>query len=135
MESAGLRKRNSSQTTPTELQSMEAPSVQQSSRIGETSQAPRFTIDLSLPPRQRYHGLAQAFRPQLRGLPVLFDMIVQDMHLSVKFARRLAKLCLRKVHSWEETEELRGVSETIGVEFYMIVAFNVLLDTFMVCYL
>ena len=94
---------------------------------------PTFKIDLSLPPVERYQGLARAFKDRLRGLPVLFDEIVREAHLSPVWMRRAATLCLRRVHSSEETEELRGISKVTGIQMYLLVAFNVLLDLFMGC--
>ena len=96
-------------------------------------QPPKFTIDLSLPPFERYQALARAFKIRIRELPVLFDEVVQEVHLSPKWVRVVAKLCLRRVYSTEETEELRGICKVTGLEMYLLVAYNVLLDLFMGC--
>ena len=96
-------------------------------------QPPRFTINLSLPPFGRYHKLARAFKTRIQGLPVLFDEVVQEIHLPPTWARKIARLCLRKVYSTEETEELRGICKITGLEMYLLVAYNVLLDLFMGC--
>lgn len=39
-------------------------------------QPPRFTIDLSLPPSQRYAEVCHALRDEMRGLQSLFDEVV-----------------------------------------------------------
>ena len=77
---------------------------------------PRYTIDLSLPPRKRYQHVATELKPQIAKLPTLFDEIVQDlrMKVSVETVRWLARLLLRRVYSNEETEELRGIQEIVG---------------------
>ena len=131
MESAGLRKRNERILKPDNASSEEFSS--EASESGDDP--PRYTIDLSLPPRKRYQHMAADFKSQIATLPVLFDEVVQDLraNISVERVRWLARLLLRRVHSKEETEELRGIHETTGVEMYLLVAFNVLLDLFMGC--
>jgi len=37
------------------------------------------------------------------------------------------------LHSKEQTEELRGIAKAVGLEMYLLVAFNTLLDLFMGC--
>lgn len=48
-------------------------------------------------------------------------------------AKWLAKLLLRRVHSDEQIEELKGISQAAGVEMYLLVAFNTLIDMFIAC--
>ncbi|KAL9635349.1 MAG: hypothetical protein Q9164_003516 [Protoblastenia rupestris] len=92
-----------------------------------------YTIDLSLPPAKRYHELALAFKPQVKSLPILFDDLIRQAGLPPRLTHMIARLCLRRVYSQEETEELRGISEVTEIEMYLLVAFNVLLDLFMGC--
>ncbi len=101
----------------------------------EGFEPPRYTIDLSLPPSRRYRHVAADFRPQTATLPVLFDEIVQENmpNVSISQIPWLARLLLRRVYYKEETEELRGISEAIGIELLLLVALNVLLDLFMGC--
>ena len=98
-------------------------------------QPPIYTIDLSLPPVQRYQHVARDFQAQIVTLPTLFDDVIGEMHpnISVSTLRRLAGVFLRRLHSKEETEELRGISNVTGVEMYLLVAFNTFLDLFMGC--
>ena len=97
---------------------------------------PKYTIDLSLPPRQRYKQLASQYSDQIQNLTALFNNLLEDVAIPTRFIptiHRLAKLTLRKVHSPVETEELRGISEITGVPMYLLVAFNVILDLLMGC--
>lgn len=95
---------------------------------------PTYTIDLSLPPRQRYVELARDFKPRLRELTSLFDEIIELAGIeNVERVRSLARWVLRGVYSKEQTEELRGISKTIDVEMYLLVALNTLLDVLMGC--
>lgn len=98
-------------------------------------QPPRYTIDLSLPPAERYKRVAQDFKNEIASLPVLFDDVVQSLSpkLSVKFVQRLARIFLRRLYNDEETEELRGIQQVTGIEMFHLVAFNVLLDLLMGC--
>ena len=99
----------------------------------KTVKPPRFTIDLSLPPRDRYREVARAYKGNVKTLTPLFDEIARDAGLSPTLARKLAALCLRGLNRDEETEELKGIAEETGTELYLLVALNVLLDLFMGC--
>jgi hypothetical protein len=97
---------------------------------------PVYTIDLSLPPAQRYIQVASDFSPKMRALTPLFDEVLL---LFVPFApiRRLieslASLFLFRVYSSEETNELKGIAKASGVSLYFLVALNVLLDSLLGC--
>ena len=99
------------------------------------TQAPKYTIDLSLPPRARYKHAALDFKSQAADLPAIFNELVRDSlpSVSISMVRCLARLTLRRVHGREENEELKGISEAIGIKLWLLVAFNVLLDLFMGC--
>ena len=126
MESADLRRRSARLIHRTGASIEELSS--DASRSGD--EPPRYTVDLSLPPRKRYQHIAADFKPQIATLPALFDEVVQDLRVrvSVERVRWLARLLLRRVYSKEESEELRGIQEVTGIEMYLLVAFNVLLD-------
>ncbi|KAK4696116.1 hypothetical protein P7C71_g1752, partial [Lecanoromycetidae sp. Uapishka_2] len=132
MESAGLRGRRRAALVSNNLPLEDC---KKSADDLEGFEPPRYTIDLSLPPNQRYRHVAADFIPQSATLPVLFDEIVEEIapRVSINKARWLACLMLRRVYYKEETEELQGISEVIGIELWLLVAFNVLLDLFMGC--
>ncbi len=126
MDSAGLRSRGKSRP------SIEEPTTHDNNKF-EDLRPPRYTIDLSLPPAKRYQHVAHDFLPLVRSLPMLFDEVVKEAHLPPPLIKIIARACLRRVYSQEETEELRGIHEVTGVKMYLLVAFNVLLDLFMGC--
>lgn len=132
MESAGLRHR-----VKTLEASAPIPAVDINHDYDRTGDSipPRYTVDLSLPPRERYQHIVRDFKSQLSTLPALFDDIVGVLHpnISVQSFRKLARVFLRHVHNPEETEELRGIQEETGIDMYLLVAFNVLLDLLMGC--
>ena len=101
----------------------------------EPREPPKYTIDLSLPPRRRYQHLVEDFKDEVTKLPSLFDEVVagQFPNVNPRPIKRLAKLLLRGVYDREENEELKGIHEATGIEMYLLVAFNVLLDLFMGC--
>lgn len=99
----------------------------------EGLQPPKYIIDLSLPPGQRYQEVARDFKDRVQELPKLFDDIVKDLDLPLKWTKWVAKCLLRRLHNREETKELRGISQITGIDLYLLVAFNVLLDLFMGC--
>jgi hypothetical protein len=96
---------------------------------------PKYTIDLSLHPSERYVQLATDFRLLLSSVAGLFDDIVHGFHpyMPTSLARLFARLILRKVYGAEETAELRGISKACGVQMYLLVALNTFLDLFMGC--
>ena len=135
MDSAGLRRR----IEPVE--SIIAPSESGSFNENHSDasrfncEVPKYTIDLSLPPVKRYQHVAADFNTQTAALPTLFNEIVLGMKPNARVGRvrRIARLLLRRVYCDEETEELWGISEATGIELWLLVAFNVLLDLFMGC--
>ncbi|KAI1619474.1 N-acylsphingosine amidohydrolase [Exophiala viscosa] len=97
---------------------------------------PRFTIDLSLNPEDRYKALAREYKTQIQGLTTLFDDLLQDVGLPTSYhgsINRIARLLLRRVKSPIETAELRGIAEVAGVPMYLLVSFNTILDLLMGC--
>lgn len=104
-------------------------------RADGSREPPKHTIDLSLPPEQRYVALAREYRECLSRLTPLFDDVAAANPLGVgpRTLARVARALLRRLHDAEQTAELRGIAEASGVEMWLLVAFNVLLDLFMGC--
>ncbi|KAK4569492.1 hypothetical protein LTR86_003255 [Recurvomyces mirabilis] len=103
---------------------------------GDTSdEPPRFIIDLSLPPEQRYLEVCAAFEIQMLDLTALFDEVVGGMvtFLPLSWLRFLCKVFLRRIYNDEENAELVGISRAVGIDMYLLVCFNVLLDLMMGC--
>lgn len=132
MESAGLRNCDKISEASAPIPAVD---INHNFDLAGDFRPPRYTVDLSLPPRERYKHVVRDFKPQLSRLPVLFDDIVGLLHpnISVHRIQQLARVFLRHVHNPEETEELRGIQEESGIEMYLLVAFNVLLDLLMGC--
>lgn len=111
------------------------PTAKRTMTLNEPIAPRRFTIDLSLPPEQRYLEVCAEYKDALRGLRFVFDEIVGTI---VKFLPNavihwICWILLRGVWSAEETAEIRGISDATGVEMYLLVCFNVLLDLLMGC--
>lgn len=97
---------------------------------------PRFTIDLSLHPEDRYVALAKHYRPQIQRLLSLFDDLLSDLGVPRglhKSINQVARLLLRRVHSPVETAELGGISKAADVPMYLLVSLNLVLDLLMGC--
>lgn len=94
---------------------------------------PIYTIDLSRPPARRYTELVQDFRDKIPHLTELFEDVVTGFGLPPKATTRAARLFLRRLYSKEQTEEIKGISEASGVDIYLLVCLNTLLDLFMGC--
>lgn len=104
-------------------------------RSSDPDEPPRFIIDLSLPPEQRYLAVCAAFQSEIAELVPLFDEVVGGLLHFVPLAwlHRVCRLFLRGVYDKEEQAELKGISKATGVKMYLLVCFNVLLDLLMGC--
>lgn len=100
-----------------------------------SDEPPKFVIDMSLPPEQRYVEVATAMKDDMRGLVHLFDDVMSGLiwFLPLFLLRLICKLLLRRLYNDEEMAELRGISTITGLEVYLLVTFNVLLDMLMGC--
>jgi hypothetical protein len=97
---------------------------------------PTFTIDLSLPPRDRYKVLAEAYKTQVQDVVPLFNGLLQDLGVDPNYhpaINKAARLFLRGAYSSVETAELKGIRDVTTIPMYMLVAFNVVLDLLMGC--
>lgn len=110
---------------------------------------PLFTIDLSQPPHHRYDHVAHAFQPALASIN--FESLFTEaaslllppaittgpaawlLPPTTHLLRILSRLLLRRLHSAEETAELRGIARETGLALDLLVAFNVGLDLLMGC--
>lgn len=99
-------------------------------------EAPKFTIDLSLDPEDRYKALAGAYKEQVQSLTGLFNSLLRDIGVPAHYhgpINHVAWFLLRSVYSPVETAELRGIVQVTGVPMYLLVSFNVILDLLMGC--
>lgn len=104
-------------------------------RSTKPDEPPRFTIDLSLPPEQRYLEVCTAWKSEITSLTALFDEVVGGMVplLPLKWVHLICRVLLRGIYDNEESAELTGISMTTGVSLYLLVCFNVLLDLSLGC--
>lgn len=101
----------------------------------EAEGIPCFTIDLSLPPERRYDEVCTELKDEMRNLRFLFDEVVGALvpFLPTSGLRWICSFLLRRLWSNEETAEIRGISRATGIEMYLLVCLNVLLDLLMGC--
>jgi hypothetical protein len=95
-----------------------------------------YRIDLAKAPETRYTEMATDFGPLMKEMTVLFDDIVASifpwkfLQPCIKF---LARISLRRLYDPEQTQEAKGIAAAAGVELYLVIALNVLLDALMGC--
>lgn len=96
---------------------------------------PIHTINLSLPPSERYASLATLYASRMRAMLPIFDELVTSLspHIPLRIVHTLARLALRGLWSREETDEIRGIARAAGVEVYFLVCLNTVLDLLMGC--
>ncbi|KAL3458471.1 beta subunit of N-acylethanolamine-hydrolyzing acid amidase-domain-containing protein [Aspergillus heterothallicus] len=113
------------------------PSSSTPSTIGTSAgdTPPTHRINLSLAPRSRYASLATEYAPRLRSITSIFDTLVLEIFPEsyLRWIKAIARVFLRRVYDDEETEEIRGIAEATGIEVYLVVCLNVLLDLLMGC--
>ncbi|KAK6070285.1 Acid ceramidase 2 [Seiridium cupressi] len=97
---------------------------------------PTYQIDLSRPPETRYDEISRDFGPRMRSLQGLFDEVLATS-LPIAILRRtiarVARLLVRRVYDEEEMLELKGIARATGVELYLLVTLNNLLDCLLGC--
>ncbi|KAJ5108596.1 beta subunit of N-acylethanolamine-hydrolyzing acid amidase-domain-containing protein [Penicillium angulare] len=96
---------------------------------------PVFRINLSLPPAERYVSIATLYRDRMRSLRGMFDDLITSIspRIPVNYIHKIAWLCLRRLHTSEETQELRGISQSTGIDMYLLICLNTVLDLLMGC--
>ncbi|CAI6098937.1 unnamed protein product [Clonostachys chloroleuca] len=103
----------------------------------EGLEIPKFVVDLSLPPRQRYDHIVPHFQPKIDScnLHELFDELLIELagEKLGNWLKNISPALLRRVRGPEETEELVGISRASGISKHILVAFNVLLDLLLGC--
>ena len=132
---ANIRLRRDSSNQYASHTADDAASTTSSRRSNTPDEPSRFTIDLSLPPEQRYLEICAVLKSEMLNLTSLFDEVVGDMipFLSTNWLHFLCRMLLRRVYDKEENDELKGISKATGVQMYLLVCFNVLLDLSMGC--
>lgn len=97
---------------------------------------PCYRIDLDLPPQDRYTVLATELGPRMRAITPLFNDVLASVIPWASVRRMiefLSSIFLRRIFSKEEKKELKGISKASGVDLYVLVALNVLLDSLLGC--
>lgn len=81
---------------------------------------PRFTIDLSQPPEQRYAEVCAALHDEMRGLEALFDEVVGSFvpWVPIGVLRWVCWGVLGRVHSDEQTRELKVGGIHVFLKFH-----------------
>jgi len=79
--------------------------------------------------------MAEDLKDEMTGLVHLFDDVVGGIVTFVPLwlLHFFCKLFLRSVRDAEEMEELRGIAEVTGLQVYLLVTLNVLLDVLLGC--
>ncbi|KAJ5280348.1 beta subunit of N-acylethanolamine-hydrolyzing acid amidase-domain-containing protein [Penicillium angulare] len=103
------------------------------SRLG--AKPPVFRINLSLPPKERYVSIATLYRDRMRSLRGMFDDLVTSLspRIPVNYVHKIAWLCLHRLYTSEETQELRGISQATDIDMYLLICLNTVLDLLMGC--
>jgi hypothetical protein len=112
-----LRRRRSPQdVTHTHPANPQDSSSEVSGSNNDPLELPRFTIDLNLPPEQRYMEVCAAFREEMRGLQGLFDEVVGGFMPWVPsgILRWVCWMLLWRVWGKEERGELRVGRNLLG---------------------
>lgn len=97
---------------------------------------PTYRIDMALPPEQRYVDVARDFAPRMRDVTTVFDELLAAIfryRLLCRAVKFCARIFLRRLHDDEQDREARSIAKIAGVDRYLVIALNILLDTLMGC--
>jgi beta subunit of N-acylethanolamine-hydrolyzing acid amidase len=96
---------------------------------------PTYIIDMSLPPEERWVQMAKDYvgHPAMAKIKDLFDQVVGKTGYPIGLIHGVSNLLLRRLYSPEETKEIKGFADVVGLDLYYLIAFNTFLDTFMGC--
>ncbi|KAK7428274.1 hypothetical protein QQZ08_005171 [Neonectria magnoliae] len=98
---------------------------------------PKFTVDLSQPPQNRYDHIVAHFREVVEDcdLPNLFYDLLRTLAGATvgKFLGVMARVTLRRLYKPDESAEIAGISKAMGIPMHILVALNVLLDLLLGC--
>ncbi|KAF8196870.1 beta subunit of N-acylethanolamine-hydrolyzing acid amidase-domain-containing protein [Mycena galopus ATCC 62051] len=101
-------------------------------RLSSPSDPPTYRVDLSAPPKDRYRQICADYKIHLAHIVPIYDDLLRSTG-APRTLHFLAKTLLRRVHSSEESKEIRGISKATGVPLHLVVAFNTFLDLFSGC--
>ena len=101
-------------------------------RLPSHAEPPIYRIDLSAPPRQRHREICLNYKDRIKELVPIYHELLSYAPLP-RLLDVLAKCFLRRVHSSEETEEIKGISEATGMPIHLVVAYNTFLDCLSGC--
>ncbi|KAJ7230563.1 beta subunit of N-acylethanolamine-hydrolyzing acid amidase-domain-containing protein [Mycena pura] len=101
-------------------------------RLSSPCDPPTYRVDLSAPPETRYREICADFKAHLADIVPIYDDLLQ-LTAAPSTLNFLARTLLRRVHSTEETREIRGIAKATGVPLHLVVAFNTFLDLFSGC--
>ncbi|RTE84579.1 hypothetical protein BHE90_000944 [Fusarium euwallaceae] len=105
--------------------------------MSNAAEIPRFVVDLSQPPEERYAHIVPHFRGSDISCNInsVFNDLLKEL-LGQSFGKFMASVSpriLRRVYMPEENAELVGISKAMDVPMHALVAFNVLLDILLGC--
>jgi hypothetical protein len=101
-------------------------------RISSPSQPPIYRIDLDVAPRERHREICSDYKAKVVNLVPIYHELLGCMRFPRLFDV-LAKYLLRRVHSSEENEEIRGIAELTGMPRHLVLAYNTFLDLLSGC--
>ncbi|CAH0025247.1 unnamed protein product [Clonostachys rhizophaga] len=97
---------------------------------------PTYRVDIALPPEERYVEIARDFAPRMRDMTTVFNDLLDSIFrypIVCWLVKTCAKLFLCRLHDDEQDREVKSVAKLVGMENYLLIALNILLDVMMGC--
>lgn len=97
---------------------------------------PTYRIDLALPPEERYVEVARDFAPRMGDVTAIFDDLLASIFrypILCRVVKFCAKKLLRRLYDDEQDREARSFANAAGVDLYLVIALNVVLDVLIGC--
>lgn len=97
---------------------------------------PTYRVDIALAPEQRYVEVARDFAPRMRDMTTVFNDLLDSIFrypLVCWLIKTCARLFLRRLHDEEQDREVKSIAKLVGMDNYLLIALNILLDVMMGC--
>jgi hypothetical protein len=117
---------------PTTRARKPVPKTQPIFRLHSPAEPPVYQVDLSAPPRERYRQICADYKVHIKELLPIYDELLRLTPFP-RLLNVLAKSFLRRVHSREEDQEIKGIADITGLPKHLVIAYNTFLDLLSGC--
>ncbi|CAH0054168.1 unnamed protein product [Clonostachys solani] len=97
---------------------------------------PTYRVDIAIAPEKRYVEVARDFAPRMRDMTAIFNDLLASIFrypIVCWLVKACVRVCLRRLHDDEQDREVKSIAKLVGMDNYLLIALNILLDVMMGC--